>query len=68
MQNNKLFGYVLIILSFGAAVYLLSSERALMPAGYDLGVDGYLVARALIFLFILYALFKFGYFLLTKKD
>lgn len=67
MQNNKLLGYVLIILSFGAAVYLRSSQRALMPAGYDLGVDGYLVARALIFLFILYALFKFGYFLLTKK-
>lgn len=68
MQNNKLLGCVLIVLSFGAAVYLLSSERALMPAGYDLGVDGYLVARALIFLFILYVLFKFGYFLLTKKD
>lgn len=68
MQNNKLLGYVLIILSFGAAIYLLSSQKALMPAGYDLGVDGYLVARALIFLFILYATFKFGYFLLTKKD
>ncbi|MGF9891201.1 hypothetical protein ABEX78_21310 [Priestia megaterium] len=68
MQNKNLLGYVLIVLSFGAAVYLLGSQKALMPAGYDLGVDGYLVARALIFLFILYALFKFGYFLLTKKD
>jgi hypothetical protein len=68
MQNKKLLGYVLIVLSFGAAIYLLCSQKALMPAGYDLAIDGYLVSRALVFVFILYSLFKFGYFLLNKKD
>jgi hypothetical protein len=68
MQNKNLLGYALIILSFATAIYLLCSPRALMPAGYDLAIDGYLVSRALVFIFILYSLFKFGYFLLNKKD
>ncbi|AXI32881.1 hypothetical protein CIB87_28575 (plasmid) [Priestia megaterium] len=68
MQNKSILAYVLILLTFIVPVYLFINSKVLIPKGYELAIDGYLISRTLIFIFILYLLSKFGYFLLNKKD
>ncbi|AXI32886.1 hypothetical protein CIB87_28400 (plasmid) [Priestia megaterium] len=63
MQNKSILAYVLILLTFIVPVYLFINSKVLIPKGYELAIDGYLISRTLIFIFILYLLSKFGYFL-----
>lgn len=70
-MNKQVLGLILVIIPLIFFVYLnFNSEQILIPAGYDLAIDGYIVSRSLVMIFTFYLLTKLGYFMLkeTKKD
>lgn len=40
----------------------------LVPAGYDLALDGYVISITLMFIFISYLIAKLGFFILKQKN
>lgn len=68
MQNKTILGYVAISLSILISIYFCINPKTLIPGGYDLAIDGYVISRTLIFIFTLNLLFKLGNLLINKKD
>lgn len=48
-------------------IYLSLNSKILIPAGYDLAIDGYVISRTLIIIFLFHLISKFGYFLYKEK-
>ena len=67
MENRSVVAYILIFLSLALSIYLFVSPSLLVPKGYELAIDGYLISRTLVMIFTLYLVSKFGYALLNKK-
>ncbi|WP_243385688.1 hypothetical protein [Bacillus kexueae] len=55
-----ILGYVLPIIFL---TYLFFNSEILIPAGYELAIDGYVISRTLVLLFNLYLISKLGIFL-----
>ncbi|KZR58116.1 hypothetical protein [Pseudobacillus badius] len=68
MRNESILPYVLIFLSLAISTYFAFNIKALMPKGYDLAIDGYVISKTLIVIFTLYLLSKLGYYSINKKD
>ncbi|AMA71431.1 hypothetical protein [Aneurinibacillus thermoaerophilus] len=68
MQNKSILAYTLILLPLAISIYFLINPKALIPNGYELAIDGYVISRTLIFIFTFYLLSKLGYFITNKKD
>jgi len=68
MMDNKykLLGLLCIIIPILSAIYILLNSSILIPKGYNLAIDGYVISRNLMVIFLLYLLSKLGYFLSTK--
>lgn len=68
MDSNKLniMGFLLIIIPIVSAIGFLSTS--ILPDGYDLAIDGYIISRTLVIIYILNSCAKFGYYLLTKNN
>ncbi|MBG9754402.1 hypothetical protein ABD89_03030 [Lysinibacillus sphaericus] len=67
MDNKyKLLGLLCIIIPILSAIYILLNSNILIPKGYNLAIDGYVISRNLMVIFLLYLLSKLGYFLSTK--
>ncbi len=68
MMDNKykLLGLLCIIIPILSAIYILLNSNILIPKGYNLAIDGYVISRNLMVIFLLYLLSKLGYFLSTK--
>ncbi len=68
MMDNKykLLGLLCIITPILSAIYILLNSNILIPKGYNLAIDGYVISRNLMVIFLLYLLSKLGYFLSTK--
>ena len=49
---------------------LILKNGFLIPRGYELAIDGYVISRTLVMIFAAYLLTKLGYFILnnTKED
>lgn len=58
------------ILSIGSLTLIYFNSDILIPPGYDLAIDGYVVSKTMILIFIFYLLSKFGVFIYnhTKQD
>ncbi len=67
MENRSVIAYILIFLSLALSIYLFVSPSLLVPKGYELAIDGYLISRTLVMIFTLYLVSKLGYALLNKK-
>lgn len=61
MSNQRNLGFVIIGLILIIAIILLSNSKLLIPAGYELAIDGYIIARTLVIIFILYIVSKLGF-------
>lgn len=67
-KNYKPLGILLIILPILSALYILLNSNLLIPKGYELALDGYVISRNLMVIFLLYLLSKFGYTLLQNRN
>lgn len=61
MSNQRNLGFVIIGLVLIIAIILFSNSKLLIPAGYELAIDGYVIARTLVIVFILYIVSKLGF-------
>lgn len=68
MENKSILVYLLILLPLAVSIYFVINPKSLIPPGYDLATDGYVVSKTLIIIFTLYLISKLGYLLLNKKD
>lgn len=68
MQNNSKLGIVLILISLALSIYFLIDSESLIPKGYELAIDGYVISRNIMIIFTLYLVSKLGGFLINKKD
>lgn len=71
---NKQSGFSLAILGFilpiAILIYMYFNSKLLLPKGYELALDGYVVSKNLILIFIFYLLSKLGVLIYekTKQD
>lgn len=68
MGDKSKLAYMLIFFSLIMAVYLIMNSKFLMPKGYELAIDGFVLSRTLLIIFVLYVVVKLGFYLLNKKD
>lgn len=68
MGDKSKLAYMLIFFSLIMAVYLIMNSKFLMPKGYELAIDGFVISRTLLIIFDLYVVAKLGFYLLNKKD
>lgn len=61
MNNQRKLGFVIIGIVLVIAIILFSSSKLLIPVGYELAIDGYVIARTLVIVFILYIVSKLGF-------
>lgn len=67
MDNKyKLLGILCIIIPILSTIYILLNSDILVPKGYNLAIDGYVISRNLMIIFLLYLLSKLGYFLYSQ--
>lgn len=65
-QKNQ-YGYTLIGVSVLIGFLVLFNENWIIPPGYDLAIDGYIVSRTLIIIFIINIISKVGFCALANK-
>ena len=58
MNNKDILAYILIVLCLVISIYLSVNPSILLPAGYELALDGYVISRNLMIIFSLYLLSK----------
>ncbi len=69
MQKNKnILAYILILLPLVLSIYFFINLEPLIPRGYELAIDAYVISKTLLFVLSLYLLSKLGYFIINKKD
>lgn len=56
-----------MVLPLLIAIYLVINPTHLISGGYDLAIDGYVISRTLVLIFVLHLLFKLGMFLFKQK-
>ncbi|RZI50156.1 hypothetical protein EW027_17005 [Aeribacillus pallidus] len=66
-ESVSALGYILISIVLIISIYLLIEPNSLVPEAYKLAVDGYVIARTLVILFILYLVSKLGFLFINKK-
>ncbi len=66
----RVLAVICIIAPILFGLWLSFNSEFLIPSGYDLAIDGYVISRTLMIIFCLYLLTKLGYFILEsrKKD
>lgn len=65
-KKYKSLGILCIIIPILSTIYILLNSNILIPKGYELAIDGYVISRNLMLIFLLYLLSKLGYFFSTK--
>lgn len=65
-QSKSIIGVLCIIIPIILSLYIFFDSDILIPNGYELAIDGFVISRTLIFIFILYLVSKLGFFF--KKD
>lgn len=68
MRTKSIIAYFLIGIPFLVVFYFIINSKQLIPNGYELAVDGYIVSRTILLIFGLYLIFKLGLFLLKKNS
>ncbi|MFD6441064.1 hypothetical protein ACFWDG_14870 [Peribacillus sp. NPDC060186] len=68
MSDKSQLAFILIFISLAISIYFCINPKSLIPGGYELAIDGYVISRTLIIIFTLYLIAKIGEFLLKQKD
>lgn len=68
INNKTIFSYILIILPLLISTFFVFNTNKLIPDGYELAVDGYVISKTLMLIFSLYLLFKLGFYLIKQKN
>ncbi len=68
MSNKSIIAYILIAVSLLITAFIIINPSILIPGGYDLAIDGYVISRTLMIIFGLYSLLKIGLFLAKQKS
>lgn len=68
MQNRHGIAYILVLIPAVVSIYFCFNPESLIPPGYQMAIDGYVISKTLMSIFAMYTLSKLGYFLLNKKD
>lgn len=67
MKNRRELGMIIISIVAIITIVLSFNVELVIPAGYDLAIDGIVISKTLMVLFALYLFSKIG-FQLVKKD
>lgn len=69
-MDKKRIGLFIVIVPILILLYISFKSELLIPQGYELAVDGFVIARALVLISLLHMLSKLGYYILQniKKD
>lgn len=67
-MNKNIIGILALLLSVTMSVILIFQKSILIPNGYDLAINGYVVAHALAILFFVNLIARIGFWFLNKKD
>ncbi|MBM7713146.1 hypothetical protein JOC94_000112 [Bacillus thermophilus] len=72
-MNNELkllIAMFLIIVPILLSIFFSFKSELLLPKGYDLALDGYVISKTMVMIFTFYLLTKTGFFILRhiKKD
>ncbi|UTR16276.1 hypothetical protein MM221_06920 [Salipaludibacillus sp. LMS25] len=68
MDNKNNFAFILIASSLLITIFLIIKPEHLIPDGYELAIDGYVIAKTLMLIFGLNLLFNLGTFLIKQKN
>lgn len=64
----KYIPYVLIILALAVTCALIISDELLIPRGYNLAIDGYVISKTLCILFLLNTIVNLSLHFKKKSD
>lgn len=68
MKNRQeKLGMSILIVLIVISIFLVFNSEYLIPKGYELAIDGYVISRSIMIIFSLYLLSKLGFLLLTKE-
>lgn len=68
MKNKSILAYILIFLPLTISLYFFINLKNLIPKGYELAIEGYVISKTMMLIFILYLLTKLGYFIIKEKE
>lgn len=68
MENKSVFAYFLLIIPLVCSIYFVIHPKSLIPQGYDLAIDGYVISKTLMIIFTLYLTSKLGFYFINKKN
>ena len=68
MSNKLTLAAILIAIPILIAVFIIINPNILLSGGYELALDGYVISRTLVIIFVLYMLFKLGVVLAKQTD
>lgn len=69
-EFKLLVAMFLIIVPILLSIFFSFKSELLLPKGYDLALDGYVISKTMVMIFTFYLLTKTGFFILQhiKKD
>lgn len=68
MSDKSTLAVILLAIPILIAVFIIINPNILLSGGYELALDGYVISRTLMIIFVLSLLFKLGLFLVEQKD
>ena len=67
MSNKSTFAVILLAIPILIAAFIIINPNILLSGGYELALDGYVISRTLMIIFVLSFLFKLGLALVEQK-
>ena len=68
MSNKSTLAVILIAIPILIAAFIIINPNILLSGGYELALDGYVISRTLVIIFVLYLLFKLGLVLARQTE
>ncbi|KMJ55313.1 hypothetical protein AB685_27890 [Bacillus sp. LL01] len=62
------FAKLFVILPVIVLIYLNINSEVLIPEGYQLAIDGYVISRTLVLIFTFYLVTKLGYWIWERHE
>lgn len=66
-EDLRIAAGILIVAPIIIVLYLIFNSEFLLPPGYSLALDGYVISRTLMMIFGLYLVTQLGYFIMKMK-
>lgn len=66
-HSKKVIGYILVCLSLLIAFFFAININLIIPAGFILGINGIVISRNIMIIFVLYSLARLGYHFIESR-